>query len=104
MEDKDYPVEHFRRMVRLAEDLRTVPAQIMEHAYHHEAFGSWVTTVGRRGRLFRIVFDGKEREVRLERATTTGDTRRWGEVGSSAATGPSDAQAIAEMVDRLKEV
>src|SRR5262245_29740614 len=104
MEEPDPPVEHFRRMVGLAEDLRTLPAQVLEHSYHHEAFGSWELTVRRRGQTFRIVFDGKEREVRLERATTTGNTRRWGGVGASSSAGASGAQDIAEMGARLKEV
>ena len=104
MEPQDYPVEHFRLMVRIAEDLRTLPAQIVAHEYCHDAFGSWTTTVRRRGGTFRIAFDGKEREVRLERETTKGKASEWAQVCLLPTTDPSGAQAIPDMVARLKTI
>jgi hypothetical protein len=96
-----HPAEHFRLMVGLAEELRTVPAQIVKHAYHHDAFGSWCTTVRHRGLLFRIVFDGKERRARLERETAA-KTDQWSELCSLPTTDQVGAQAIPDILARLR--
>lgn len=104
MEAQDYPVEHFRLMARLAEDLRALPAQIVEHAYHHDALGSWFTTVRRHGRIFRIVFDGKEGQVRLERETAAAKSEQWEELCSFPATDQGGAQVLPDIVARLRPV
>lgn len=70
-------MQHFQLMAKLASNLATVPAQILEHGYDYKAFGSWWTTVQRSGNVFRIVFDGKERALRLECATLSGRTDSW---------------------------
>jgi hypothetical protein len=77
MEAQEYPLQHFQLMAKLAGDLITIPAQILAHEYRYNAFGSWWTTVQRRGIVFRIIFDGKERELRLERATKSGQADSW---------------------------
>jgi hypothetical protein len=102
-EARDHPVEHFRLMVGLAKELQTLPAQIVKHAYHHDAFGSWCTTVRRRGLLFRIVFDGKERRVRLDRETAP-KTDQWAELCSLPTTDQAGTQAIPDILARLRAV
>jgi len=64
MEAQEDSRRHFQLMAKLAGDLGTIPARILAHEYHHDAFGSWWTTVQRREDIFRILFDGKERELR----------------------------------------
>jgi hypothetical protein len=39
MEPQDYPIAHFEGMSRLARAMKALPAQILEHQYHSEAFG-----------------------------------------------------------------
>ena len=104
MESQEYPVRHFQAMAELARDLRPLPAQILEHAYHYSAFGSWWTTLQRKGIAFRIVFDGKEEVLRLERAGTATGADHWEELGAWPAAGGEGAHAIREVVARLKAV
>ena len=103
MNPQDYPVQHFETMAELARELRTLPAQVLEHAYHCSAFGSWWTTLRRKGIAFRIVFDGKERQVRLEQAGTGTEAESWEALHSWPADGEG-ANAIREVVARLKAV
>ena len=104
MESQEYPLQHFQLMAKLAGDLVAMRAQILEHGYHCNAFGSWWTTLQRRGIVFRIVFDGKERELRLERATRSDKAESWEELDSWSASDPDGAGAFPEVVARLRAV
>ncbi len=91
-------------MAKLAGDLVTIPAQLLAHGNHYNAFGSWWTTVQRRGIVFRTVFDGKERELRLERATKSGQADSWEDLCSWSASDRDGALALPEVVTRLRAV
>lgn len=91
-------------MARLAGDLQTLPAQILAHAYNYSTFGSWWTTLQRKGIAFRIVFDGKERQLRLEREGTATGTGHWEALDSWPADDDAGAQAIRDVVARLRAV
>ena len=104
MQAQEYPVEHFRLMTRLAEDLRSLPAQIEEHEYSYSTFGSWCTTVRRRGHLFRIIFDGKELEVRLDREIKGFKTEQSEDLCALPTTGQDLPVVITEIVARLRAV
>jgi hypothetical protein len=60
-------------MARVAGRCRAMRAQILEHAYHYNAFGSWWLSLDFRGRLYRIALDARGSELTLERAA---DPRR----------------------------
>src|SRR5215467_2740325 len=77
MEPQEYAVRHFEAMAEVAADLRTLPSQILKHAYNYSAFGSWWTTLRRKGMTFRIVFDGKEQQLRREQASQATDGDSW---------------------------
>jgi len=66
MESQDFPIQHFEMMQELATCLKTVPVQILVHQYDYDAFGSWWIEFMRSGQRFRIIFDGKEQNLRLE--------------------------------------
>jgi hypothetical protein len=68
MESHDYPIEHFRMMAEVAAGLKSISALILEHSYSYESFGSWWFTFRRSGNRFRVVFDGREEYLSLERA------------------------------------
>ena len=67
MESQDYPIAHFAEMSALAKALKPLPAQILEHCYHYSSFGSWWLVLRHRGIPLRVVFDGKELTLRIER-------------------------------------
>jgi hypothetical protein len=102
MEEPEYPLRHFQLMVQLAGDLRSLPAQILEHGYRYDAFGSWWTTLRRHGTAFRIVFDGKERQLRLERASSTAEADTWEELSSWRTNDPDAAHSLPDVVARLR--
>jgi hypothetical protein len=101
MEGQESPLRHFQLMVQVADHLRALPAQILEHHYQYDAFGSWWTTLKRRGQLFRVVFDGKERELRLERATG-GRRTEWRPVFSRLAGDTDAGQALRDIINELR--
>jgi hypothetical protein len=104
MEAREDSRRHFQLMAKRAGDLATIPARILAHEYRHDAFGSWWTTVRRRGDVFRIVFDGKERELRLERATESGQAESWEDLCSWSAGDRDGAHLLSEVVSRLRAV
>lgn len=65
MEAQDYPIAHFFGMNRLAEALGALPAQILEHRYSYESFGSWSVVLRYKGQTSEISFDGKEQRLAL---------------------------------------
>jgi hypothetical protein len=104
MEAQDHAVRHFQLMVELADDLRTLPAQILDHRYEYSAFGSWWTTLRRHGTTFRIIFDGKEQQLRLDRATASGNADDWEEIFSCSTSDHDGGRSVLEVVTRLKAV
>ena len=67
MESHDYPIEHFRMMSEAAACLKSIPVLILEHSYSYESFGSWWFIFRRSGKKFRVVFDGRDKYLSLER-------------------------------------
>jgi hypothetical protein len=103
MKSQMYPLRHFETMTTLARELATLPAQILEHAYNYGDFGSWWTTVQRKGIIFRVVFDGKDHQLRLEQAET-GDASKWEVLCSWPVDSDGAVAAIPEVVARLRAV
>ena len=77
MEPQEYPIRHFEEMARLATALRDLPAQVMDHEYSYEAFGSWSTIVRVKGVRLRVIFDGKEEEYSLQRSLSREPPDDW---------------------------
>lgn len=69
MESQDYPIRHFDQMGRFATALKALPAQVLDHSYSYESFGSWTVTIRYKGWPLRLVFDGRDQEFCLERST-----------------------------------
>jgi len=66
--DQDYTIGHFQMMTEIATRLAPLSAQILEHHYNYESFGSWWFTFRRAGREFRIMFDGRDEWLFLQDA------------------------------------
>ncbi len=54
--------------MRLAYALKALPAQILEHEYSYESFGSWYLVFRHKGCVGRLVFDGHESELVLQKS------------------------------------
>jgi hypothetical protein len=77
MDAEEHPARHFEQMIRLVERLRPVPAQLLEHVYSYESFGSWSCIVRCGGIPLRIVFDGRDRELVVERSRSRKPPYAW---------------------------
>lgn len=76
---QEYPVHHFELMARLYLRLGAVPAQLLEHSYSPQSFGSWWSIVRVMGLPFRVVFDGRDGTLVVERSGTTKEPYEWSE-------------------------
>ncbi len=63
----DYSLQNIEMMADLTSCLKTVNVKMREYSYHPELFGSWWFTFTRYGERYRLIFDGKESCLRLEK-------------------------------------
>jgi hypothetical protein len=68
VEAHDYPIAHFQQMERLARALTALPAQVLEHHYSGESFGSWFIVLRHKGQVIQLVYDGREGLMSLRRS------------------------------------
>jgi hypothetical protein len=100
MEPHDYPIAHFERMTRLALALKGLPAQVLEHQYSGESFGSWYLVIRHGGRVSQLVYHGREDHLGLRRSSDRKPPYSYGAeqtVGAGAGLGNLDAAAIEEV-------
>lgn len=81
----DHPIRHSTDMARWTASLSRLPAQVLEHSYSHESLGSWTTAIRCRGTLFRLAFDGREGEYRLDASSSREAPDVWRPVWARAA-------------------
>lgn len=96
MKGQDYPVEHFRMASKIAEGLRAKDIQLLRHEYHYQAFGSWLIEYMRAGERFRIVFDGRDSQLRID--VNLGDwmEANWKEINARTVS-KMDADGIGNL-------
>jgi len=63
MKAQDYPIAHFEFLTKVVAKLEALPAQLLEHQYHGESFGSWSFSARCKGVVTRFAFDGKEHSL-----------------------------------------
>jgi hypothetical protein len=91
---------HFLGVLRLLQRLKALPAECFEHTYSREAFGSWALTLRHKGEAFRVVCDGRERELIVERSASRKPPYGWEravhlEFAASQTLGPEILEAVA---------
>jgi hypothetical protein len=77
MDSHDYPVAHFELMRELAKRLKQLPAQILDHSYSYEAFGSWSVTLRYKDRVSRFSLDGRDGAIVLEQSAAPKAPYAW---------------------------
>ena len=97
LEAQDYPIEHFELMRQLALALKDLPAQIQDHGYSYESFGSWYVVVRCKGVYWRFGLDGKEGMFFLQRSSSRKPPHHWSGVdwGNNAPQPGASAAEIA---------
>ena len=91
MEAHDYPIVHFERMRALAHALKSLPAQILEHSYSGESFGSWYVVVRYKGAVSQLVFDGRDSLLGLRRSGDRKVPYRFGDEQTICSGGEAEA-------------
>ena len=102
MDAHDYPIHHFTRMADFATELKSLPAQVLEHSYSYESFGSWWVTVRCRGISFRIVFDGKEGQLEIQRSASKTPPYAWGGAVWEHAIRPDTDLELRDLIDAMR--
>lgn len=77
---QDYPIRHFELMRETAEALKSLPAQVLDHWYSYQTFGSWTLVVRYRGTPYKLIFDGKEGAYGLHRSAAKKHPYDWSQV------------------------
>jgi hypothetical protein len=77
MDSQDLPVAHFELMRELASSLKQLPAQLLDHSYSYEGFGSWSLILRFKGRALRCSFDGRDHIITLEQSATRKAPYDW---------------------------
>lgn len=68
-------------MSALARQLATLPAEVRDSTYSYESFGSWTLVVRFHGVRFRVVYDGRDHELFLERSSARKPPDVWSSCG-----------------------
>lgn len=104
MDAQDYPINHFDRMKELAVELKSVPAQLLEHEYSYESFGSWSLVFRCQGQVFRLTFDGKERWYVLQESAERKAPYQWNEIVWEKRCEQSDLFPQAEVISFVRNL
>ena len=100
MDAQDYPIVHFDRIGQLARALKPLPAQILEHHYSGESFGSWYLVIRHRGVVSLLTYDGRDFQLTIQRSPDRKPPYRYGSeqnLGQGAGFGELDSPAIEEI-------
>ena len=103
METQNFPIRHFREMSILCEALTGLPAQLCDHTYSYESFGSWSTIVRFRGVRLRIVFDGRDHEYLLLRSASRTPPDAWEEVAWRKPAAPDGELPVSDIITAVLE-
>lgn len=100
MDPQNYPAVHFERMRELTSVLRGLPAQVLNHEYRYESFGSWCLTLRYVGQVAQLVYDGRESALALRRAEERKPPYQFGPIeweAAGAGVGELDRATIEEV-------
>jgi hypothetical protein len=62
----EYAIEYYDLMAHVARHMESIGGQLSSSEYHYASFGSWWFTFQKKGKHYRVIYDGREREVRFE--------------------------------------
>jgi hypothetical protein len=98
----DYAIQHFQRMAELAEALKALPAEILEHHYHYSTMGSWWTLLRCKGVRMQLVFDGRDDLYSLQCSAARKPPDAWGP-DFWTRSDPGREIPVAEIVHAVRE-
>lgn len=80
--------------------------QLLEHKYAYASFGSWITRVMFKGERYRLIYDGRDGCVNLDKNEGMWPKEDWHElpVSAKARSTESMVEAVAYILGRLQEI
>lgn len=102
MDPQDFPIRHFSQLAEIAAELKALPAQVLDHGYSYQSFGSWSTVMRYRGILIRVLFDGKEGELRLQRSASVKPPYDWADASWRRAVDSAADIPVRELLDAIR--
>ncbi len=101
MEAFDYPIHHFQHMGQLSESLKELPAEVRDHRYSYETFGSWTMVVRYKGVRIRVAFDGRDSAYSVERSSSRKSPDQWEERVWLEVSSSSDEFPVSTILDGI---
>ncbi len=98
MKAQDYPVAHFKLMSVLTFSLAAESVQILEHSYTYEAFGSWWVKCSFSGHQFRVVLDGRDYQLSIQKP----DGKDWKDIAAHQARDSDPAEMVSYILEAFK--
>ncbi len=77
MNELEYRSAHSKFMDDLSTGLTSKSIRLLEHRYDYEVFGSWFIVCSSAGSELRIVFDGRDNMLWIEKPSDTPWAGRW---------------------------
>lgn len=86
--------------------LNEAGVKLLEHKYAYESFGSWIIKVMFKGERYRMIYDGRDACVYLQKNMELGLKEDWYElpVSAKAQSTESMVEAVEYILVRLPEI
>ena len=81
----EFQLNYYQLMAKIVSNLSSLQAILQEQTYNHEAFGSWWFMFTKQGQKYRVVFDGRDRFLRIEEPLLDKNYKRivdWNSLGA----------------------
>lgn len=93
-------------MLDISVRLNEAGVELLEHRYAYESFGSWIIKVMFKGERYRMIYDGRDACVYLQKNMELGMKEDWHElpVSAKARSTESMIEAVAYILGRLPEI
>jgi hypothetical protein len=98
MKSQNYPIGYFQLMAKGASALAGFPAQILQQSYNYESFGSWWFSFRFKGQELRVVFDGKDGTLFLQKKVAS----EWNEIQSRQTKEPNPTDVLNLIGEAIK--
>ena len=86
----------------IVERLPEIPVKFLAHAYSYATMGSWWFTFMRRGERFRVVLDGRDDFLRLDRNKALWPGADWEEIDQEGISNTSSEGIIEAVLTLIK--
>jgi len=102
VEKSEYQIRHFEMMRDIVERLPEIPVKFLAHYYSYETMGSWWFTFMLGGERFRVVLDGRDDFLRLDRNKADRLRADWEEIDQEPIAKGVDDEIIEAVIKLVK--